>query len=94
MTKDDWKPVFLIVELVMCAPQSNAVLERFFSQLNYVKTNICASISWSSLNSLLHVKVVGQTLQDYHNKHVEKVLELRYNTKNRHKLNKKKKKFK
>ena len=37
--KDDWKPVLLIVELVMCAPQSNAALERFFSQLNYIKTN-------------------------------------------------------
>ena len=37
--KDDWIPVLLIVELIMCAPQSNAALERFFRQLNYIKTN-------------------------------------------------------
>ena len=29
--KDDCKPVLLIVELVMCAPQSNKALERLFS---------------------------------------------------------------
>ena len=29
--KDDSKPVLLIVELVMCAPQSNTMLERDFS---------------------------------------------------------------
>ena len=49
--KDDWKPVLLIVELVMCAPQSNVVLERLFSQLNYIKTNALASLSSSYLNS-------------------------------------------
>ena len=38
--KDDWKPALLIVELVMCPPQSNAELERFFSQMNYIKTNM------------------------------------------------------
>ena len=38
--KDDWKPVLLIVELIMCPPQSNAELERFFSQMNYIKTNM------------------------------------------------------
>ena len=38
--KDDWKAVLLIAELVMCPPQSNAELERFFSQMNYIKTNM------------------------------------------------------
>ena len=71
--KDDWKPVLPIVELVMFAPQSNAVLERFFSQLNYIKTNILASPSRSSLNSLLCTKVTGLALQEYHNEHVEVV---------------------
>ena len=70
--KDDWKPVLLIVELVMCAPQSNAAIERFFSQLNYIKTNTHTSRSSISPNSLLRVKVTGPTLQEYHNKHVEK----------------------
>ena len=63
--KGDWKHILLIVELVMCAPQSNVVLERFFSQLNYIKTNALASLSSSSLNSLLHIKVTGLALQEY-----------------------------
>ena len=73
--KDDWKPFLLIVEIVIYAPQSNAVLERFFSQLNYIKTNMCASLSSSSLNLLLHVKVAALALQEYHNEHVEKAVE-------------------
>ena len=80
--KNDWKPVLLIVELVMCAPQSNTALERFFSQINYIKTNTHASLSSSSLNSLLRVKVTGPTLKKYHDEHVEKVVELWYNAKN------------
>ena len=61
--KDDWKPVLLIVELVMCASQSNAALERFFSQLNYIETNTLASLSSSFLSSLLRVEFTGLTLQ-------------------------------
>ena len=49
---DDLKLVLLIVEHVMCAPWSNAALERFFIQLNYIKTNTCAILSSGSLNSL------------------------------------------
>ena len=65
--------VLLIFELVMCAPKSNAALERFFSQLNYIKTNTRASLSSSFLNSLLRVKVTGPALQEFHNENVEKV---------------------
>ena len=50
--KDNCKPVLLIVELVMVAPQLDAVLERFSSQLNYIKTKTLVSVSSSSLNSL------------------------------------------
>ena len=89
--KDDWKPVLLIVELVMSAPQSNAVLERFLSQLKYIKANTRASLSNTSLNLLLCVKVSGQVLQEYHNKHVE-VVGFWYNAKNRRTQNKKKQK--
>ena len=71
--KNDWKPVLLILELVMCAPQSNAALERFFSQLNYIKTNTRGSLSSSSLNSLLSVTIRGPALQEYHNEQVEVV---------------------
>ena len=87
--KDDWKPVLLIVELVMSAPQLNAVLERFFSQLKYIKTNTRASLSSSSLNLLLRVKVTSPALQEYHNEQM-KVVGFWYNVKNRRTQNKKK----
>ena len=87
---DDWKPALLIIELVMCAPQSNATLERFFSQLKNIKTNIRASLSSDSLNSLLRIKVTGPTLQKFHNEHVENVIELWYNSKDRRINNRKK----
>ena len=51
--KNDWKPVLLIVELFMCAPQSNAALEKFFSQLNYVKTNTRASLEVRHYKSII-----------------------------------------
>ena len=35
--EDDWKPVLLIVELAVCASQSNAVLQSAY----YIKT--CAT---------------------------------------------------
>ena len=88
--KDDWKPFLLIVELVIYAPQSNAVLERFFSQLNYIKTNMCSSLSSSSLNFLLHVEVTALAIQEYHNEHVEKAVEFWQSAKNWHMQNKKK----
>ena len=47
-----WKKT-LLIEIASCAPQSNAVLERFFSQLKYVKGNLCTSFSLQSLNGLL-----------------------------------------
>ena len=87
--KDDWKPVLLIVELVMSAPQLNAVLERFFSQLKYIKTNTRASLSSSSLNLLLRVKVTSPALQEHHNEQM-KVVGFWYNVKNRRTQNKKK----
>ena len=90
--KDDWKPVLLIVKLVIYVPQSNAALERFFNQLNYIKTNTRASQSSSSLNSLLHVKVTGPALQEYHNEYVEKVVKFWYNANNQIKQNKRKRK--
>ena len=74
----------------MCAPQSNATLERFFSQLKNIKTNIRASFSSDSLNPLLRIKVTGPTLQKFHNEHVENVIELWYNSKDRRINNRKK----
>ena len=72
-----------IVEIALCAPQSNAALERFFSQLKFIKTNLRTSLSEQSLNALLRIKVTGPSLQDFHKHHVEDVLTLWCNNKDR-----------
>ena len=74
--KCDWKFALKIVEIALCAPQSNAALERFFSQLKFIKTNLRTSLSEQSLNALLRIKVTGPSLQDFHKHHVEDVLNL------------------
>ena len=35
-----WNPTLLIIEVCMCAPISNALLERFFNQTNFLKSNV------------------------------------------------------
>ena len=35
-----WKKTLLRIEIALCALQSNAALEIFFSQLKYVKNNL------------------------------------------------------
>ena len=35
-----WNPTLLIIEVCMCAPISNALLERFFNQINFLKSNM------------------------------------------------------
>ena len=37
-TKPQWKGIFLILELCLLTPYSNATLERFFSHMKLVKT--------------------------------------------------------
>ena len=34
----------LLIEIALCAPQSNGVLEKFFSQVKYVKSNLYTSL--------------------------------------------------
>ena len=35
----DWGNIFLVIELCMCTPCSDAALKRFFSQIRIVKTD-------------------------------------------------------
>ena len=47
----------LVIEICLCTPCSNAMLERFFNHLKVVKTDQRASLSSSSLDSILRIKV-------------------------------------
>ena len=35
-----WNPTLFIIEICMCAPISNALLERLFNQINFLKSNV------------------------------------------------------
>ena len=47
----------LVIEICLCTPCSNAMPERFFNHLKVVKTDQRASLSSSSLNSILAIKL-------------------------------------
>ena len=47
----------LVIEICLCTPCSNAMLERFFNHLKVVKTDQRASLSSSSLNSILPIQL-------------------------------------
>ena len=85
------KPSLVIVEVCLCAPFSNATLERFFNQMNLVKTTVRNSYSNDSLNLLLRSHISGITLQDSHKTFVKKCVQYWYNSKNR-RLNQRKRK--
>lgn len=59
---------------------------------DYIKTNTCASLSSSSLDSLLHVKITGLALQEYLIEQMKKVVEFWCNAKNQCRQNKNKQK--
>ena len=58
-----WKPTTLIIEICLCAPFSNASLERLFSQMNLIKTTLRNRLTNDSLNSILRINISGLSLQ-------------------------------
>ena len=60
-----WKPTILIIEVCLCAPFSNASLERLFSQMNLIKTAPHNRLTNNSLNSILRVNISGLSLQSF-----------------------------
>ena len=53
--KKQWKVSLLLVEICLCAPFSNASLERLFSHMNIVKSTTRSRLSNRSLNSILRI---------------------------------------
>ena len=66
--KDDnpqWNPAF-IIEVCMCAPISNASLERLFNQMNIIKSNVRSRLTNLALNELLRIKVSKVHVDSFH----------------------------
>ena len=69
---DFWKPTTLIIEICLCAPFSNASLERLFSKMNLIKTTLRNRLTNNSLKSILRINISGLSLQSFHDEHLEK----------------------
>ena len=89
--KPDWRGILLIIELCLCAPFSNATLERFFSHMNIVKSEERNRLSSKSLNAILRVRMSDFTVVKFNSLHVNECVDFWYNTKDR-RLNQKKRK--
>ena len=76
-----WKCTKLIIEICLCAPFSNASLERLFSKMNLIKTTLCNSLTNDSLNSILRINISGLSPQSFHDEHLEKCVNYWFNTK-------------
>ena len=80
-TKFCGRKILLLREIVLCVPQPNAVLERFFSQLKYVKSNLRTSLLLQVLNTLLRIRVTGLSLQIFHEQNVKNAVNFWCNSK-------------
>ena len=56
----------LVIEICLCTPCSNAMLERFFNHLKVVKADQHKSLSSSSLNSILCIKLRQIKITHFH----------------------------
>ena len=78
-----WRPALLIIEICLCAPISNASLERLFSQMNLVKTTVRNRLSNPVLNALLRIRVSGITVDEFHKNYVNRCVNSWYQKKER-----------
>ena len=82
-TPNKWSAVKLVIKICLCAPCSNASLERFFNQLKIVKTDQRTTLSDNSLNSILRIKLRGNSVTEFNNMCSDSVLKHWYNQKPR-----------
>ena len=67
-----WKLTTLMIEICLCAPFSNASLERLFSKISLIKTTPRNRLTNDTLNSVLRINISGLSLQRVHDEHLEK----------------------
>ena len=72
-----------MIETCLCAPFSNASLERLFSKISLIKTTPRNRLTNDSLNSILRINISGLSLQSFHDEHLEKCVNYWFNAKNR-----------
>ena len=92
--KKQWKVSLLLVEICLCAPFSNASLERLFSHMIIVKSTTRSRLSNRSLNSILRIRISGISIRSFHDKYLQKCVDYWYSAKNRRLQQRKRKLYK
>ena len=80
-SNEDWEDIMLLLELCLCSLFSNATLERFFSHLKVVKTQLRSKLSTECLNSIMRIRMKGLSLEEFKKRYASKCADFWYNSK-------------
>ena len=91
---ESFPEIFLVIEICLCSPFSNATLERFFSHMGVMKTDWRNRLNEQSLEDNLRIHVAGPDLTKFSETYVAKAVKAWYNDRPRRVHQKKRKKYK
>ena len=89
-----WRAAMLLIEICLCAPVSNASLERLFSQMNFVKSTNRNRLKNDALNAVLRIRISDISVEEFHANYVHRCANHWYNKKGRRANQSKRKKYK
>ena len=75
--------VFIIIELCLCAPYANAIVERFLNYMKLVKTDWRSKLNAANLESLLRIRVEGPELSVFASEYCSTAVDLWWSEKQR-----------
>ena len=91
--KESWHYIILLFDLCLCTPFSNATLERYFSHLKVVKTEIRSRLSSESLNSVMRIHMKELSLTGFKENYSSDCVNYWYNSRSRRLNQQKRKKY-
>ena len=86
--------IFHFVELCLCTPSSNAMVEHFFNYLKIAKTDWRSRLNERNIESLLRIKAEGPGLKEFAEKMCANAVRLQWESKERHTIQRKRKNYK
>ena len=78
-----WRGAMFLIEIFLCAPVSNASLERLFSQMNFVESNTRNRLKNDALNAVLRIRISDISREELHGIHMQRCANFWYNRKSR-----------